>query len=80
MRVSLNGFMIRSFVYGFFFGLTFNIIGVFFVGAINIDDMFNATAMREERENRVIGSLVGFLCSCIAIGWLVYCFQSSLFN
>ena len=30
---------------------------------------------REERENRTIGSLVGFLCSCIAIGWLVYCFK-----
>ena len=67
--------MIRGFVYGFFFGLIFSILGVFFVGILNIDCMYIETVGREEREIRTIGSLIGFLCSCITIGWLVYCFK-----
>lgn len=63
--------MIRGFVYGFFFGLIFNILGVLFIGILN----YFETIAREEREIRTIGSLAGFLCSCITIGWLVYCFK-----
>ena len=67
--------MIRSFVYGFFFGFTFSIMSVSFIGILNTKCEYLETIAREEREIRVIGSLIGFLCSCIAIGWLVYCFK-----
>jgi Na+/proline symporter len=67
--------MIRGFVYGFFFGLIFNILGILFIGILNIECIYFETIAREEREIRTIGSLAGFLCSCIAIGWLVYCFK-----
>ena len=67
--------MIRSFVYGFFFCLIFSIAGVLFVGILNTECIYYEKIEREEREIRTIGSLIGFLCSCITIGWLVYCFK-----
>ena len=64
--------MIRHFIYGFLCGFVFNYIGVIMVG---LDNAFSNFSTKEEQKISSIGSLIGFLCSCIAIGWLVYCFK-----
>ena len=65
--------MIRNFIYGFIIGFTLNILGVMVVFPLFSaeKDYYN----KEEQEIKIIGLLIGFLCSCIAIGWLVYCFK-----
>ena len=65
--------MIRNFTYGFIIGFVLNIVSV-----IVIFPMFSAKKdyyNKEEQEIKIIGLLIGFLCSCITIGWLVHCFK-----
>ena len=65
--------MIRNFTYGFIIGFVLNIVSV-----IVIFPMFSARKdyyNKEEQEIKIIGLLIGFLCSCITIGWLVHCFK-----
>lgn len=63
--------MIRGFTYGFIMGFTTNIIS--FMVFLMFDEMDSYN--KEEQEIKIIGLLAGVLCSCIAIGWLVYCFK-----
>lgn len=68
--------MIRSFVYGFIIGFTLNLFGVLvFMPEFTVEMEYSYTEEKKAVAQKIIGLCIGFLCSCIAIGWLVYCFK-----
>ena len=68
--------MIRNFAYGFIIGFTLNLLGVMvFMPDFEAEMDYSYTAEKKVVAQKIIGLCIGFLCSCIAIGWLVYFFK-----
>lgn len=68
--------MIRSFAYGFIIGFTLNFVGVVvFMSEFMTEMEYSYTEEKKAVAQKIMGLFIGFLCSCIAIGWLVCCFK-----
>ena len=68
--------MIRGFAHGFVLGFTLNLFGVLvFMSEFMTEMEYSYTAEKKAVAQKIMGLCIGFLCSCIAIGLLVYCFK-----